>query len=129
MSQFRPYAPNDKDWVVEQYKKKHGDDWGKDLVELMEGDLTGKTEEQPTEISAADQERITKILQARFYTAYTEGEKQYLARMKKDEIDVEAITKFRLKKIETAEPKLYPAICEQLKNTLPQIAKIGGLTE
>lgn len=129
MSQFRPYAPNDKDWVVVEYKKKHGDDWGKDLVELMEGDLTGKTEEQPTGISAADQERITKILHAQFYTAYVEGETAYLEQMKKDEMDVKAITKVRLKKIKDVEPKLYPAICEQLKNTLPQIAQIGGLRE
>ena len=81
MSQFRPYAPNDKDWVVEQYKKKHGDDWGKDLVELMEGDLTGKTEEteeQPTGLSSADMDRIKRILRAQFNGCYVEGERKYL---------------------------------------------------
>lgn len=132
MSQFRPYAPNDKDWVVEQYKKKHGDDWGKDLVELMEGDLTGKTEEteeQPTGLSSADMDRIKRILRAQFNGCYVEGERKYLTELYEghDEDGKPGILR-KLENIQKAEPRLYPALLEQLRKELPLIAKIGGLT-
>lgn len=128
MSQFRPYAPNDKDWVVGQYKKKHGDDWGKDLVELMEADLTGKTEEaeeQPTGISTADHERITKILHAQFNGFYSEGETVYLEQMSDLEIDVRPFVIKKFATIAAGEPKLYLEIIERLKKTFRRLRSWG----
>ena len=132
MPDMKIYVGTDDEELVRLHKEKYGREWSKRVVSLIRRDYEGKTEEpedRPAELTAAELARVDCIITAQFNAAVIDGEKRYLARMKKDDIDVESITKARLKKIEAAEPKLYPAICEQLKNTLPQIAKIGGLTE
>lgn len=130
MPDLKIYFTDDEDDLRRWFKETYGREGSQIIKTYIQNLKEGKTEptDQPTKLTVAELERIDRIITAQFNAPIMEGEEKYLARMKKDEIDTEAITKARLRKIETAEPTLYPAICEQLKNTLPRIAKIGGLS-
>lgn len=132
MPDARVYVGAEDEELVRLHKEKYGREWSKRVVSLIRRDYEGKTEqteEQPTGITAADRERITRILHAQFDGCYSVGEKAYLAQLKDAGIDPKPGVLRKLKRIADGEPRLYPELVEQLKKELPMIAKIGGLTE
>lgn len=116
MPDVKFYCPEEKSHIIPVFRTKYGKDWGRHIIELMEGD----TEKNPT----ASKTDLTETIYKRVF-GDIENENEFISDFGQNSC-ITAV-KNRLDTVFSKYRDNYPEIVELVRIRLPKISKLGEI--